>query len=368
MRARLPHALAALAVSALALGALVAPAAAAPKTAYTVTNLTSDIPGMAANTDSHLQNSWGLDAGPTTPWWVSDNQTNVATLYNASGVAQFPPPAGPLVVDVPGGPTGLVFNRTNSSFTIMDSSGDTGKAFFLFDGEDGVIRGWNPNLPPPPFSTQSQVAVPNSTGAIYKGLAISANPDRLYAADFHNGTVDVFDGSFTPIHNPGQFTDPDLPPGFAPFGIQNIGDQIFVAYAKQDADAEDDVAGQGLGFVDVYDRDGSFLQRVATRGQLNAPWGLAVAPNDFGRFSGDLLVGNFGDGTIHAFAQNSDGTWHPAGTLRGADHKPITIDGLWALQFGKGATTVNGPTNTLFFTAGPNDENDGLFGTITTGS
>ena len=366
MRTRLPHAVAALVAAALTAAALAAPAAAAPKTGYTVTNLVSDMPGVAANTDPHLQNAWGLDAGPTTPWWVADNQTDVSTLYNASGAPQ--PAAQPLVVNVAGGPTGLVFNTTSSSFTVTDSAGDSGKAFFLFDGEDGVIRGWNPTVPPPPLSTQSQVAVPNSSGAIYKGLAISANPDRLYAADFHNGRVDVFDGSFQPINNPGQFTDPDLPAGFAPFGIQNIGNQIFVSYAKQDADAEDEVEGQGLGFVDAFDRDGNLLQRVATRGQLDAPWGLAKAPDNFGTFSGDLLVGNFGDGTIHAYAQAADGTWHPAGTLRGGDHKPITIDGLWALQFGRGTMAVNGPTNTLFFTAGPNDENDGLFGTITAGS
>jgi uncharacterized protein (TIGR03118 family) len=360
----------ALAASAVAMGVLAGPAAAAVKSAYTVHNLTSNVAGVADHTDTNLQNAWGLDAGPTNPWWIADNATNLSTVYTGDGAPFLVTPSQPLVVTVDGGPTGLVFNPTSSSFTISDGAGHSGKAIFLFDGEDGVIRGWNPTVPPPvppsPVSTQTEVAVPNSTGAIYKGLAISANPDRLYAADFHNARVDVFDGTFTPIENPGQFTDPNLPAGFAPFGIQRVGDQIMVAYAKQDADAEDEVAGQGLGFVDAYDLNGGFIGRIAQRGQLNAPWGLAMAPDDFGRFSGDLLVGNFGDGAINAYAPESDGTWRPAGQLRDSSNKPIRIDGLWALQFGRGGAN-NGPTNTLFFTAGPNDETDGLFGSITAG-
>jgi uncharacterized protein (TIGR03118 family) len=358
---RVGQAIAFLAAAALTVLALAAPAAAAPKTAYDVTRLTANLQDAAANLDPNLRNGWGLDASATSPWWVADNQTNKSTLYNASGMP-FPTPV-PLVVNVPGAPTGLVFNRASSDFQVS-AGGATLPAVFLFDGEGGEIRGWNPGVPPPPTSTDTEVGF-SSPGAIYKGLAIATNPARLYATDFHNARVDVFDGSFTPINTPGAFTDPNLPAGFAPFGIQNIGDQIFVTYAKQDADAEDDVAGQGLGFVDVFDRNGVLLDRVAQRGQLNAPWGLAMAPDDFGTYSGDLLVGNFGDGNINAFTQNANGTWRPAGQLRGADdHKPIKIDGLWALQFGHGAPN-NGPQNTLFFTAGPNDESDGLFGSIT---
>ena len=358
---RVGQAIAFLAGAALSVLVLVAPAAADPKTAYDVTRLTANLPNAAANFDPNLRNGWGLDASATSPWWVADNASNLATLYNASGTPV--PTPGPLVVNVPGAPTGLVFNRAMPSFQVS-AAGASGSAVFLFDGERGEIRGWNPGVPPPPTSTETEVGFASPDGAIYKGLAIRANPARLYATDFHNGRVDVFDGTFTRINTPGQFNDPSLPPGFAPFGIQNIGDQIFVTYAKQDADAEDDVAGQALGFVDVFDRNGALLDRVAQRGQLNAPWGLAMAPDDFGTYSGDLLVGNFGDGNIDAFTQNANRTWHPAGQLRGADHQPIKIDGLWSLQFGHGALANNGPQNTLFFTAGPNDEIDGLFGSI----
>jgi uncharacterized protein (TIGR03118 family) len=202
-----------------------------------------------------------------------------------------------------------------------------------------------------------------SRGAIYTGLAI-ANGDRLYAADFHNNKIDVFDGDFMPVTSPGAFADPNLPAGFAPFDVQNVGGRILVSYAKQDAAREDEVAGQGLGFVDAFDTSGAFLGRVATRGQLNAPWGMAQAPAGFGRFAGDLLVGNFGDGEINAYEPQSDGSFERVGLLKSADGKPIVIDGLWALQFGHGAAN-NGPTDTLFFTAGPDDESHGLFGSIT---
>jgi uncharacterized protein (TIGR03118 family) len=165
----------------------------------------------------------------------------------------------------------------------------------------------------------------------------------------------VFNDSFELVNAPGAFVDSELPDGFAPFGITNIGGRIFVAYAKQDGDREDEVAGQGLGFVDEFDLTGNFLGRVATRGQLNAPWGMALAPANFGRFGGDPLVGNFGDGEINANELQPDGTYDRAGALRGPDHKPILIDGLWAIDFGKG-TPANGSTDTLFFTAGPEDE------------
>jgi uncharacterized protein (TIGR03118 family) len=345
-RTQLQRALIAAAVCAAAAAVLAGAAPAAEPNVYVQHNLVSDGSMPADHTDSHLVNAWGLTALPGSPWWVADNGTNVSTLYNADGTPR------PLVVSVPNAPTGAVAN-TGSSFVV-----GSGPALFLFATEEGKLLGWNMSV-----GTTAQVVEDLSgDGAVLKGLAIAG--DRLYTTDFHNGKVDVFDGGFQPVNNPGAFVDPGIPAGFAPFGIQNIGGNIFVTYAKQDADRHDDVAGQGLGFVDEYDANGALIRRVATRGQLNSPWGLAWAPSNFGRFGGDLLVGNFGDGQISAFEPQSDGTFELVGQLRTGDHKVLTIDGLWALQFGHGALMNNGPTDSLFFTAGPNGEQDGLFGTI----
>jgi uncharacterized protein (TIGR03118 family) len=327
-------------------------ASAAPQNSYTVTNLVSDQQGVALHQDSSLVNAWGLTARPTSPWWVSDNGTDVSTLYTADGTKV------PLTVDVKSAPTGAVANL-GSAFAVSNGM-TSAPALFIFSTEEGTILGWNPTVLP----TTAVVAVPNTTGAIYKGLAIAGN--RLYATDFHNGRVDVFDGNFQPVTTAGGFVDQQIPADYAPFGIQNVEGAIVVTYAKQDADAEDDVAGQGHGFVDMFDTNGNLIVRVAQHGQLNSPWGVAMAPASFGAFGGDLLIGNFGDGEISAFAPQPDGTFELVGQLRGADHKVISIDGLWALQFGKGAPN-NGPPTTLFFTAGPEDESHGLFGTITTG-
>ncbi len=326
------------------------PLAAAERNSYTVTPLVSDQPGVAARTDPNLVNAWGLTASGGSPWWVSDNGTDLSTLYRGDGTPQA------LVVKVAGGPTGTVFNPT-TGFVLPTG----GKALFLFDGEDGIVRAWNGAQ----GTTAIVVADRSSVGAIYKGLAIAdtASGPRLYAADFHNARVDVFNASFGLV--PGGFVDSSLPAGYAPFNVQTIGDRVFVAYAKQDEAAEDEVAGQGTGFVDAYDLAGNLLGRVAQHGQLNAPWGLALAPEGFGRFGGDLLVGNFGDGQINAYEELPNGHFEHRGELRGSDGNPLTIDGLWALRFGNGANA--GPTGTLFFTAGPDEETHGLFGSITAG-
>jgi uncharacterized protein (TIGR03118 family) len=342
----------ALLVLALVVGsALVAvsPLTAAERNSYTVTPLVSDQPGVAPKTDGDLVNAWGLTSGPTTPWWVSDNVTNKSTLYRGSDGAK-----QALVVNVGGHPTGAVFNPTGGFVLPVGGS----KALFIFDSEDGTIRAWNGAQ-----GTTAVVMFTSPDDGIYKGLAIAdtANGPRLYAADFHNARVDVLDGSFGLVPNSG-FVDPKLKKGYAPFGIQTIGEHVFVAYAKQDEEREDEVAGQGRGFVDEYGLAGNFVQRVAQHGQLNAPWGLALAPPSFGRFGGDLLVGNFGDGQINAYQENPKGRFEHRGELRGADGKSLTIDGLWALQFGKAGN--NGPAGTLFFTAGPDDETHGLFGQI----
>ena len=324
---------------------------------YAQHNLISDGAVSADHVDAALVNAWGLVASTTSPWWVADNGTDSSTLYNGNTGATVA-----LRVGVAGAPTGVVFNG-GASFVVANGTA-SGPARFIFATESGTILGWNPGV----VGTRAVVAVDNSgAGAVYKGLAIAATAagDRLYATNFHAGTVDVFDAAFHPV--PSGFSDGALPPGYAPFGIRNLGGTIYVTYALQDADQHDDVAGVGHGFVDAFDTQGNLLRRVASRGRLNSPWGLAVAPSDFGEFSGNLLVGNFGDGHIDAFDLGRfEGTGElvQRGQLHAANGQPLTIDGLWALAFGNGAAA--GPTNALFFTAGPFGEQHGLFGRVVT--
>jgi uncharacterized protein (TIGR03118 family) len=332
-------------------------AAGAPPGGYVVHPLVSNTASEAGNPpDPHLVNAWGLAAGPGTPWWVNDNGKGLSTLYNADGTKRS------LEVSVGDGPTGLVFNDT-TGFALKNGS----QALFLFDGEDGVIRAWNGSA-----GTVAEVEKDLSgEGAVFKGLAISqtsAGP-RIYATDFHNRQVDVFDGSWTQIKSPFAFIDPTIPSDYGPFGIQAIGSRIYVTYAKTQQGSDDEAHGQGLGFVDAFDAaTGILVSKVAIHGQLNAPWGLAWAPATFGRFGGDLLVGNFGDGNINAYKPTLGGAlFIPQGQLRTTDGRIIAIDGLWALEFGNGNLINNGPTDTLFFTAGPDDESNGLFGNITAG-
>jgi uncharacterized protein (TIGR03118 family) len=286
--------------------------------AFTQTNLVSDTPGAAPTIDPNLINPWGVADSPTGPFWVSDNGTGVTTIYNGAGM-----PAGPKLVTVaalPGedhsSPTGQVFNG-GGGFDIS-SDGTTGSSLFIFATESGTISGWNPKVDP----TSSVIAVDNSSnGAVYKGLAIGSNHDGtfLFAANFHNGTVDVFDQNFKQVSS---FTDRHLPKGYAPFNVQVLDGHLFVTFALQDANEHDDVAGAGHGFVDEFDLKGHLLDRVASRGPLDSPWGLAIAPSGFGEFAGDLLVGNFGDGTINAFDLKDD---HFEGKLLDANGAPITL-------------------------------------------
>jgi uncharacterized protein (TIGR03118 family) len=328
---------------------------------YAQRNLVSDVPGEAELTDASLVNAWGLAFGPTTPAWVADNGTDVSTLYSGAVGNTSVSKLG-LTVSIPGGaPTGAVFNGSNGF--VVHSGASSGPPLFLFSSEAGIISGWSPAVPPPPFSTEAQVGV-TVPGAIFKGLAIAntATGPQIYATDFHNGQVDVWDSNFGPVQHPGAFHDPAIPAGFGPFGIQTVNGDIVVTYAKQDADAEDDVAGRGLGFVDVYDTDGTLLRHFAARGRLNAPWGIALAPQGFGGASGALLIGNFGDGRINAYDPVSAKF---LGALRGEHGKRLAIDGLWGLEFGNG---VIGTQHTLLFTAGPDDESHGLFGELTPSS
>jgi uncharacterized protein (TIGR03118 family) len=327
------------------------------RNAYRQVNLVSDMPGVAAVTDPNLVNAWGMAASPTSPVWVSDNGTDVSTLYSG-GAQGMPWGIVPLVVNIPGGaPTGQVFNGTDAF--VVHSGSASGPALFLFASESGLITGWNPSVPLPAPSTQAQVAV-RTAGAVYKGLALASGEhgDRLYAANFRAGKIDVFDSSFMPVHRRGAFVDRRIPDGYAPFNVQELDGHLYVTYAKQDAAKEDDVSGSGHGFVDVYSQGGRLLRRLVSRGPLDSPWGLVIAPHDFGRFGDDLLVGNFGDGKIHAFDPHSG---EQLGTLRDRHQHAIAIDGLWGLRFGNG---VAGSIHTLLFTAGPDDEAHGLFGAI----
>jgi uncharacterized protein (TIGR03118 family) len=343
-------------IAALGVAATLAPAgaSAAPANRYVQRNLVADQPGVARLTDPNLVNSWGLAAGPSTPLWVADNGTDVSTVYRGGlddqGVTIVRPPSP---VGIPGGaPTGIVFNPTTRF--VVRTGNVSGPARFIFDSESGHLTAW--------MSGEQAQTVATVRHAIFKGLALAstAKGPRLYATDFHHGRIVVFNGSFARVPTRGRFRDRRIPAGYAPFGIQLIGARLYVTYAKQDARREDDVAGRGKGFVDVYDKSGHLLRRLIRRGALNAPWGLVRAPGEFGRFSHDLLIGNFGNGAINAY-QPRTGAFE--GQLRDQRGRRIRIDGLWGLRFGNG---VAGDRNALLFAAGPDDESHGLLGTLAT--
>jgi len=360
---------------------------------YVQTNLVSDLAGVAATTDPNLINPWGISASSGamgSPMWVADNGNGLSTLYTGAGavlslVVTIPPPAGGMG---PAAPTGTVFNTT-TQFLV---NGNPAK--FLFSTEDGTISGWN-------GGTAAVLEVDNSSShAVYKGLALGAdaNGPLLYATNFNAGTVDIFDGTFTQVNGPGDFSDWALPRGYAPFGIMTLpNNHVIVTFALQDAAMHDDVAGYGHGFVDEFDADGFLVRRLISGGELDSPWGLAIAPPDWGGFGGALLVGNFGDGRINAYSLATyglyadepqlrssiqggleDSFFFPGfggsrflGTLRDPDGHPLTNLGLWALHFGSGSPN-GGDTTSLYFTAGiPGSlgtldvlENHGLFGVI----
>jgi uncharacterized protein (TIGR03118 family) len=332
---------------------------------YIQTNLVSDGAVPALTTDPNLLNSWGIAFFPGGPFWIADNGSGLSTLYDGLGNII------PLVINIPdptgtkphgGTPTGIVAQTNPTLFMIPNT---TDPAEFIFDTEDGTIAAWNSVLD----LTNAHIVVDNSqggssTGAVYKGLALGNNTTGsfLYATNFRSGKIDVFDSTFKPATLAGSFSDPNLPNGAAPFGIANISGNLFVTYAKQDSAKHDDVPGAGLGWVDIFDTNGNLIGTFAKGGKLNAPWGVAQAPFNFGRFSNAILIGNFGDGRINAYNPINRKF---LGQLADPSGKPITIDELWALTFG-GA--LGSDPGTLYFTAGPNDEADGLFGSLAVSS
>jgi uncharacterized protein (TIGR03118 family) len=326
------------------------------RTAYRQTNLVSDLPGRAAITDPNLVNPWGLVAGPTTPIWSNDQGKGVSTLYNG-GVNGSTPGIVPVVVRVPGGlDTGIVFNAA-PGFTVTAPNGASDSARFIFANLLGQISGWSPNLP----LNGNAVFEASVPGSSYTGLA-NLTTDKgsfLFAANFNGtgGGIDVFDANWDQVRSKEGFRDRHIPRGYAPFNIQALGGKLFVAYARFDPKTgrADRFA---RGFVDVFNADGKLLDRLIRGDRLHAPWGMVIAPDGFGQFSGDLLVGNFGDGRINAFdARNG----HFRGTLRDAHGRAIVNDRLWALRFGNG---VFGDPTDLVFSAGIEDETHGLLGSI----
>jgi len=311
---------------------------------YKISPLVADQPGIAPNTDPNLVNPWGLaQVTDSAPVWVSDNGTGKSTFYDrTSGVLQFP------VVTIPDGvPTGIVAVPNGIDFELTEGA-TSGRAYFLFDSESGVISGWAPSV-----DTNNALIGYNGSdqGSVYKGLALDTVHKHLLAADFTNNQVQIFDTTFTPI---GSFTDPDLPKNFAPFNVAVLNGNVYVAFAKREKHGGDEIDGKGLGYIDVFDTNGVLQTQLIAKGLLNAPWGMAIAPSNFGTFANDLLVGNFGDGKINVY-DPANGTF--IGTVSNKRGKPLKIDGLWALDPGPGKTTVT-------FSAGTDGETHGLLGLI----
>jgi uncharacterized protein (TIGR03118 family) len=360
---------------------------------YTQKNLVSNLAlpnnsdGSAVIVDPNLQNPWGITRSSTSPWWVNNNNDGTSSLYTGTGapVNIFSDPAGSVfdnfvIVPPPGfapkgtqsAPTGIVYNGNPSDFLLNKGTPTGDPAIFIFVTEDGTISGWNPAVNIPAGgkapSIDGVLEVDHSdngsaNSAVYKG-ATTANIDGktfLYVTDFRHARVEAYDSNFQPVRfGPLAFFDETIPPGFAPFNVQNIGNSLFVTYAKQDAARHDEVFGPGLGFVDIFSPTGQWEGRLEHGPWLNAPWGVVWTPRDFGRFSNTILVGDFGNGWIAAF----NGFTHEfIGFMQNPDNSLVTIDGLWSLTFGNGASA--GPATTLYFTAGPDHETNGIFGTLT---
>jgi uncharacterized protein (TIGR03118 family) len=329
-------------VAALAAGGIAIVAAFAlgsgPANWYDVHALVADRPQLAPRVDAQLVNAWGLVATPTGPWWTANEASSTSTLFSAAGRKQL------LTVHVAGGPTGIA-SYAGKGF-LVSGGGRSDPARFIYACEDGKLRAWTPTVPAD-WSTQAEIVVDESSdAAVFRGVTVDGA--RVYATDFHDARVDVFDARWHRVSHPGAFVDRAIPEWYAPFGIQAIGGDVFVTYVYR-APVNGNDAPTG-GYVDEFDRNGKLIARVGHAGVLNAPWGMALAPRSFGRFGGDLLIGNFGDGRINAFRRSSSG-WSYDGTLQDGRGKPLVVNGLWGLAFGNGG--MAGPADTLFFTSGP---------------
>jgi uncharacterized protein (TIGR03118 family) len=319
---------------------------------YQQNNLVADLPDVAILQDTNLVNAWGISFGPSNPFWVSANGTGLALLYSVTNDSQGMSQVSKLGLEVTipgeGNPTGQLFNNTTGFHTNL----------FIFASEDGTISGWRPAL-----GTAAEVLA-SDPNAVFKGITLASTADgpMLLLANFSHASVDVYDGDLNLV---GQFSDPNAPDGYAPFNVQSLGGMVFVTFAKQDADKLDDVPGSGHGLIDIFNPATGVFHRFSTgtdaggrNAALNSPWGLAISPEHFGEHSDELLVGNFGDGTIMAFSDRG----RLRGLLEDTQHRPIVIDGLWALTFGNG--TRAGVPGTLYFSAGPDGESHGLFGSL----
>jgi uncharacterized protein (TIGR03118 family) len=339
------------------------------------TALVSNKVGVVATTsviDANLSNPWGVAIAPGLPFWIADNNSNLSTLYNGMGDNETGSITGANEVGiaipasaagVPANPTGQVYNA-NGGFLISTSAGRE-SALFIFDGEGGTIAAWAGDSGATAVTAYDDGVANGANHAVYKGLALGTvnGSSFLYATDLHNNKVDVFDTNFAkPADKQGKFIDPQIPAGFVPFGIVALNAQLYVSYTMQDAAKHDETTGAGLGYVDVFDFSGNFASRFASAGALNAPWGMAIAPAGFGSLAGDVLIGNFGDGKINAFAPNGTALATSMGPLSVINGGTITIPGLWSLMFGNG--DPDKPATTLFYTAGFADQTDGVFGSI----
>ena len=357
-------------------GQSAAPAAAMGFTDTALVSNSSAVVATANKIDANLQNPWGIAVAPGLPFWISDNNSNLSTLYSGVGAIETQSITGSPTVGiaipasaagVQANPTGQVYNG-NGGFLIPTSNGQE-TALFIFDGEGGTIAAWAADSGAAAVTAYDDGVVNGANHAVYKGLAIGtvSGATYLYATDLHNNKVDVFDTNFTkPAAMQGKFVDPNIPAGFVPFGIVALNGDLYVTFAKQDAAMHDESTGAGLGYVDIFDFSGNLKSQFASAGSLNAPWGIAMAPAGFGSLEGDVLVGNFGDGTINIFSPNGTSLANFEGPLMSSSGQPIAFPGLWSLVFGNGDSDK--PVTTLFYTAGFADQTDGVFGGITVAS